>query len=156
MNPAVCSSARFTVLGTPAPKGSKSFKGFAKSGKAILVESSAAAKPWAEAVKWAAIENRCAHVPGPVTVRIVFTLPKPKGAPKNRTTYPSRAPDLDKLIRCTWDALVQVGLIEDDSRIIWAECGKVFPGEHADALPVPGALIVVTAAQTWLPLTRAP
>lgn len=134
---------RIPVIGNPAPKGSKSFRGMSRSGHAILTESSKAVKPWMEAVKWAIIEHGRPVVRGPVSVRIIFTLPKPKSAPKRRTTYPDRQPDLDKLERSTWDSLVQCGVIEDDARIIWSESGKVYPDEHADSLSVPGAVIEI-------------
>lgn len=132
-----------TVHGIPAPKGSKAFKGLAKNGRAILVESSKKEKPWAEACKWAALEvNK--SMKGPVEVEIIFTMPKPKSAPKNRVTYPDRKPDGDKLERSVWDALKTVGVIEDDARIVSWYGRKVFPGEHPKALPVPGAVITLT------------
>lgn len=137
------SAARFTVFGLPAPKGSKSFKGMSKKGHAILVESSARTKPWIEAVKWAVIEAGRPVVPGPVFVRIVFTMLKPKSAPKRRVTVPDKKPDLDKLQRSTWDALTQIGVIEDDARIVRCEALKVFPREHPDALDAPGAVIEI-------------
>lgn len=136
------SSAMIEVIGDPAPQGSKSFKGF-RGGKAILAESSKNVKPWRESVIWAAREQGISTITGPVSICIVFTVRKPKSAPKTKTTYPDRKPDLDKLERSTWDALVQAGVIEDDSRIVWNESGKVYPNEHADALDVPGARIWV-------------
>ncbi|WP_312681328.1 hypothetical protein [Stenotrophomonas chelatiphaga] len=47
-------SIRIVVYGSPAPQGSKSFKGLAKSGRAILVESSKKVCPWRQDVKLAA------------------------------------------------------------------------------------------------------
>ena len=44
------------VYGIPGPQGSKKFCGVSKSGRGIMVESSAKVKPWREAVKWAARE----------------------------------------------------------------------------------------------------
>lgn len=123
------------VRGTPAPQGSKRHVG-----RGIMIESSAKVKPWREAVKWAAIESG-ARVPGPVKVEMVFTVPKPKSAPKTRRTWPDRKPDVDKLCRSTLDALVSAGTIEDDARVIALAASKVFPSEHADALIVPGAVI---------------
>lgn len=136
-------SITITVYGNPAPKGSKSFKGHSASGKAIMVESSKQEKPWAEACKWAAIEvNK--SIKGPVAVEIIFTMPKPKSAPKGRVTYPDRKPDGDKLERSVWDALKAVGVIEDDARIVSWHGRKVFPNEHPKALSVPGAFITLT------------
>lgn len=115
------------VLGIPGPMGSKSFKGM-RGGKAIMVESSKKVKPWREAVKWAAREH-AVHLEmlrGPLSVTMVFTLPRPKSAPKSRL-WPDRKPDLDKLIRSTCDALTDSGVIEDDARIVELKVSKQFP-----------------------------
>src|SRR5262249_45944476 len=134
--------ARIKVIAPPAPQGSKSFKGFAKDGHAILAESSKQVKPWRDSVVSAAREN-LTHFVGAVSLSIYFTLPKPKSAPKTRQTWPDKKPDLDKLCRSTFDALKTAGVIEDDSRVVRLETEKVFPGEHEFALDVPGALIEV-------------
>lgn len=143
-----CSVIRFEVRGTPAPQGSKSYKGMSKSGRAILVESSKKVRPWRQDVKAAAeiliAETGQAPIDGPVIVRMVFTLPKPSSAPKRRRTWPMRTPDLSKLARSTEDALVDAGLLRDDARIVeYERLAKVFPGEDPDALPVPGVVIQV-------------
>jgi crossover junction endodeoxyribonuclease RusA len=127
------------VFGAPAPQGSKRHVGHG-----ILVESSKRCKPWREAVHWAAVESK-ARVPGPVEVVMVFTIAKPKSAPKRRRTWPDRRPDLDKLQRSTLDALVSAGAIEDDGRVVAIRAAKVFPGECPEALAVPGAWIRVEA-----------
>ena len=46
----------FDVFGLPGPQGSKRFVGRTKTGRGLMVESSAKVKPWREAVKWAARE----------------------------------------------------------------------------------------------------
>ena len=134
-----------TVFGTPAPQGSKSFKGMAGA-HAILAESCKAVKPWRQDVRAAAIEamgGAGKGLAGPVTVRMAFTLPKPKSALKRRKTWPDRKPDIDKLCRSTLDALVQAGAIEDDARVVWMGASKVFPCEGIDSLAVPGAYIEI-------------
>lgn len=137
--------AKFIVYGMPAPKGSKSFKGMSKKGHAILVESSAKVPIWREAVKQAVMMEGHPKILGPVRTRIVFTLPKPKSAPKTRTTHPDRKPDLDKLVRATWDALKDMLVFEDDARVIDSSEGKRFVGEGPDALQSPGAVITIEA-----------
>lgn len=131
---------RITVIGEPAPQGSKRHVG-----KGVMIESSKKVKPWRESVVWAAREAG-ARVEGPVEMRIVFTVRKPKGAPKNKRTWPDRKPDLDKLQRSTLDALVTAGAIEDDARVIRINAAKVFPMEGTDALDVPGAVIEIRRA----------
>ena len=139
-------SLRIVVYGSPAPQGSKSFKGLAKSGHAILVESSKRVKPWRQDVKSAGIEarNGAAPLDGPLVARMVFTLPKPKNAPKTRRTYPDRKPDVSKLLRSTEDALTDAGVIADDARLVeFTRLAKVYPGEDPEALEAPGVVITL-------------
>lgn len=137
------------VFGFPAPQGSKSYKGHRK-GKPVLVESSAAVRPWRASVELAAALERArlgiAPIEGPVAMRMVFTMRKPKWAPKRRRTYPATYPDLSKLCRSTEDALVTSGLLKDDGQIVdYARLAKVYPGEDPEALDAPGVLMVIEA-----------
>lgn len=141
---------RITVRGAPAPQGSKSFKGLNKKGNAILTESSKRVKPWRQDVKasaeaWRARSGMPEPLDCPLVVRMVFTMPKPAGAPKTRRTYPMRTPDLSKLARSTEDALTDSGLWKDDARVVeYSRLAKVFPGEDPEALDSPGVVIVIT------------
>lgn len=141
---------RIVVYGSPAPQGSKSFKGtfVGKDGRThgIMAESSKKVKPWRNDVKDAAllVRNGAAPLDGPLKVRMVFTVPKPASSPKSRRTYPMRKPDVSKLARSTEDALTDAGIWADDARIIeYVRLAKVFPGEDVDALESPGALIEI-------------
>ena len=136
-------SVEIRVIGLPAPQGSKRLIGHTKMGRGILVESSAKVKPWREAVKYAALDALTMGAPlvGPVDVQMVFTLPKPKSAPRRRQIWPDKRPDLSKLVRSTEDALSDAGVWEDDARVVRCVAAKVFPGEHPDALGMPGAVI---------------
>ena len=146
---------QITVYALPAPQGSKRFVGHAKNGRGIMIESSKRVRPWREAVKWAALDvmRRDGHytlpggefMTGPIRVEMIFTLPKPKSAPKSRKLA-DRKPDLSKLVRSTEDALTDAGVWEDDARIVECIAAKVFPGEHALSLPVPGASIRIFSA----------
>lgn len=137
------------VYGNPAPQGSKKFVGVTKAGRGLLVESSKKVKPWRMDVK-AAAEAVAAHamhtlpLDGPLVVSMVFTMPKPASAPKRRTTWPDKKPDLSKLVRSTEDALTDAGLWVDDSRVVeYSRLAKVFPGEDPQALASPGVRITV-------------
>lgn len=139
---------RIVVRGMPAPQGSKSFKGMTRAGRAILTESSKKVKPWRLDVKAAAEEFRArsgmAPIDGPVVASMVFTMPKPKSAPKTRRTYPMRTPDLSKLLRSTEDALTDAGIWTDDARVIrYDRLSKVYPNEGIDALDSPGCVIEI-------------
>jgi crossover junction endodeoxyribonuclease RusA len=133
-----------TVHGEPAPQGSKRHVG-----RGVMVESSAKVKPWREAVKTAARDWMDSDTDifmgtpaiGPVVIEVTFTLRKPASAPKTRTTWPQRKPDLDKLLRSTFDALSDAGVWVDDSQVVEVTARKVFPDEGIDAMSHPGAVI---------------
>lgn len=150
-----------TVLGIPAPQGSK--KGYVRGGRAVLVESSKKVAPWREAVKWAtrrampmpdmvlAHNANVAMFDGPVEVIVTFRLPRPKyhfGTGRNAhllkaaaPPYPAGVPDVDKTLRSTLDGLGESGLWRDDAQVVHADAWKVY----ADHEP-PGATIVVRNA----------
>lgn len=141
----------FRVYGLPGPQGSKKAMGRDKTGRTILCESSAKVKPWREAVKWAAVESGARIPEGPLWVSMVFTLPKPKSAPKRRQTFPATKPDLSKLARSTEDAISDSGLWPDDARVVeYISLAKRYPGEGVDALDRPGCVVKIwTEAEMW-------
>lgn len=115
-------------------------------GRGVMVESSKALKPWREAVKAAALDAMAGAPPldGPLAARMVFTLRKPASAPKRRRTWPDRTPDLSKLVRATEDALTDAGVWTDDARVVeYSRLAKVFPGDDAEALHIPGVSVTV-------------
>jgi Holliday junction resolvase RusA-like endonuclease len=137
-----------TVHGEPAPQGSKRHVGGGR-----MIESSTKVKPWREAVKHASLASvfpddgeggTWKSLDGPLSVEVVFTLRKPTTAPKRRITWPSKKPDLDKLVRSTFDALSDAGIWRDDAQAVELHATKVYPGEGVDALPHPGAVIRIT------------
>lgn len=142
-----------TVYGTPGPQGSKRFVGLAKSGRGIMIESSAKVKPWREAIAWAVREQMAGQVGnmagwvGPVSMEVTFTFARPKkyASPKKAHIPMSTRPDLSKLVRSTEDALTSAGAWEDDARVVSTLSRKVYPGQHPDALHVPGAVIRIAA-----------
>ncbi|MCX5119232.1 RusA family crossover junction endodeoxyribonuclease [Micromonospora sp. NBC_00362] len=140
-----------TVHGDPATQGSKQARpiyrgrGDAKvfTGKVAQVESNKEKhKSWREAVKTAALDaGTGTPIDGPIRAVVVFTLRKPDSAPKRRRTWPHRKPDIDKLLRSTFDALTDAGVWRDDSRVVDLRTRKVFPGEDELALHTPGVVI---------------
>lgn len=131
----------FDVYGNPAPQGSKRHVG-----NGVMVESSRKVKPWRQDVKYAALQARAGAPPidTAVIVRMVFTMPKPKSAPKRLRTYPCRTPDLDKLARSTCDALTEAGIWSDDARAVeFSRLAKVYPGEDPESLDSPGVRITI-------------
>jgi Holliday junction resolvase RusA-like endonuclease len=87
-----------------------------------MVEMSKRVKPWRDAVVRQAKGKAMIH--GPVEVDITFTLAKPLRVPKERNGYPSCPPDLDKLLRSTFDGLKTAGVFEDDSRVVGVRAKK--------------------------------
>jgi len=128
-----------TVHGTPAPQGSKRHVG-----RGVMIESSKMVKPWREAVKWAAIEVLVgAGFTGPVTVEVDFYFPHPKTG-KRRATH-SVKPDIDKLLRSTFDALKDAGVFEDDSRICDVTARKHYATQFS---PVPAGAVI--RVERWI------
>lgn len=125
----------FVVYGIPAPKGS--MKAFVPKGwtRPVLTHDSRRTKPWQEAVVSAAHEAMTGPpMQGPVSVRIEFLLPRPKSTPK-RVLHHIKKPDLDKLVRCIFDALTRAGIFRDDAQVMALHASKAFgavPGAEID------------------------
>lgn len=128
----------FFVIGTPGAQGSKRHVG-----NGIMIESSKKCKPWREAVKWAFHEKygtlEKPVVSGPVKLCVTFYFHRPKTVKRE---WPATAPDIDKVIRATADALTQAGAWEDDSRVVALECfkeyaaGSISSGAHIKISPM--------------------
>jgi len=108
----------FTVVGNPATKGSARAVRDKRTGKARLLASASAKnergqRAWATAVGWAARAAVRVPVEGPVMVKVLFRIattdPKRDGA---HHAVNGRQ-DLDKLLRCTLDALTGIAYHDD-------------------------------------------
>lgn len=117
---------QFVVHGVPAPQGSKRHVG-----RGILVESSKKVAPWREAVKWAAIRamDGKPYLDGPIMATVHFFVPKPKSAKKGSRPVTRSSGDLDKLLRSTFDAITDAGMIGDDSQIVSVSAMKQHVGD---------------------------
>lgn len=163
------SELHITVIGLPAPQGSK--RGFynPKVGHVQMVESSTKVKPWRQDVRAAAVakieETGWQQLTGPVHVSITFYLPRPRyhyrsgqHAHELRPTAPvfvDKKPDLDKLIRSSCDALTQAGVYRDDSQIAEFVVTKKYAAGRWAEMATPGAVIDV-APMDPIPQTAAP
>lgn len=117
----------FRVFGKPKPAGSKVGIRDRKTGRVFMKEA-VDSKPWRDSVTAAAMEEyQGPLLEGPLAVSINFYFTRPKGhfgtgknvgklKPSARL-YPSVWPDLDKLIRNTWDGISGV-IWRDDSQIV--------------------------------------
>lgn len=138
--------AEFSVAGIPRPQGSMRqvpVKGYARP---FLTSDNPKLKAWRRDVSDAARAGRHVVWLGPVAVGITFRLPRPKGHVGKSGLLPSAPhhpavkPDLDKLARAVLDALVEAGVIVDDSLVVRLAARKVY-GE-------PGASVRVVAEVT--------
>lgn len=147
----VPAATRIVVAGTPAPQGSKSAYQHPRTGKIVLVESSAGVKPWRAAVVAACRRARVPRLAGPVAVAITFYLPRPAGhygtgrnAGRLRPSapaYPAVKPDVDKLERATLDGLTTGKAYEDDARVVDLSSRKRY-ADPAAGIPVGAAIEV--------------
>ena len=133
------------VHGLPAPQGSKRHVGGGR-----MIEASKKVGPWRAAIvtQATAMGLNDLQLDGPITMRCTFYLPRPSthrnarglrpGAPK----HPAKIPDLDKLLRSTFDALTTAGVWRDDAQVVVVSAAKTY----ADTFP-PGALISLEATR---------
>lgn len=147
------STLTFHVNGTPGAQGSKRHVGHGR-----MVESSKKVAPWRQDVKAAAEQALLATDEwdtghnGPVHVSVTFRFRRPQshyGTGRNACTLKPSAPavptsrahgDVDKLTRSTLDALVQAGVIADDSLVVALSAFKVWTTGPL----VPGATITLS------------
>lgn len=120
---------RLHVVGVPAPQGSKSAI-VGRNGRAVIVEGKddgarARHRSWRAAVTQAARDWLTDHpqsaLAEPVRVSFTFRFPVVKSDPF-RTFHITR-PDGSKVQRAVEDALVDAGLLADDS-LIWSWSGE--------------------------------
>jgi Holliday junction resolvase RusA-like endonuclease len=141
----------FTVAGLPQPKGStKAFVPLAwareaaaagKAPRAIVTSDNPDAENWQQLIAsqaQAAAEG--VLFVGPITVAVIFRLPRPASAPR-RIVHHCTKPDIDKLARACLDALTGV-VFADDKAVIDLRARKVF----ASPASPPGAEITVGEA----------
>jgi Holliday junction resolvase RusA-like endonuclease len=138
----VTASLILTVIGLPAPQGSKTrmpngamVEAASKSGRDNL-------RSWRDSVITACRE--CPERPDtpldePVRVVVDFLFPASKSKPYRH--YHAQKPDLDKLVRATLDAVRLGGLIADDALVCnlaaskrWCSVGEV-PGARIKVVP---------------------
>lgn len=102
----------FSVVGFPAPQGSKTI---AKAGGKVWLRDANASvlKPWR--AKVAAAADVGVTFDCPVLVFAVFYLPRPK---MPRWWAPAVKPDTDKLARALLDGMQDGGLLAQDSRVV--------------------------------------
>lgn len=113
------------VVGLPAPQGSKRHVGHG-----IMVETSRHVKAWRDSVATQvldALPEGWQPLDGPLYLGAEFYLPRPKV--RKKESHHVVAPDLDKLIRSTCDALTAAGVWRDDARVAEVHAVKLYTTE---------------------------
>lgn len=130
----------FTVFGKPAQMGSK--KAFVVGTRAIITDdNSKKRKSWANAVAAVAAESMLNSplLNGPVKVVARFYFARPQGhfrtgrhSDQLKDSAPARhsqSPDLDKLVRCLYDAMTGI-VYRDDRQICIQESSRHWTTEQ--------------------------
>lgn len=109
----------FHVAGLPVTQGSKKVIPLRNGGHALVESAGDRLTQWRHAINTEA-RARWTGPPatGPVVVAAVFTVVRPKSAPKKTRTWPTkRGLDIDKAARAVLDALTGVTFV-DDAQVI--------------------------------------
>ena len=107
----------FHVDGLPVPQGSMKVM----QGRVIHSQGSALAQ-WRSSIALAAKKAGARPTRAPMTIKLKFTMPKPRTVNRN---YPSVPPDLDKLIRGVLDALTAIAYV-DDGQVVEIYAEKIY------------------------------
>lgn len=131
----------FTVIGTPQPKGST--RAFMRPGGRfpIVTSDNPKVKSWQKVVALGAIAARGAGVPvylGAVQIDVMFYLQRPQRLARKATPVHIIRPDVDKLTRAIFDALIGI-CFEDDGQVVTVSASKAY----AEAGAQPRATITV-------------
>lgn len=131
-----------TVEGDPKPKGS-----LKHVGRGRLVEQVRGSGTWRQRIAWACRQqHHGAPLAEAATVAFEVRIVPPTSAPKRRITWPATrsSGDLDKHARNLLDALVDGGVLADDSRVVEIHGRK----RHCRSGEKPGAVIFVRPADS--------
>lgn len=131
----------FEVRGVAAPKGS--LRAFMVKGRKfpIVTHDNPRTRGW----QWL-VSDQAQRVSqdglfvGPVALAVAFYLPRPASLPRH-VRHHTKKPDLDKLLRCTKDALKGI-LYRDDSQVVDVIASKSYTAVNG----IPRACISVAEA----------
>lgn len=126
----------FTVYGQAQPAGSKT-AGVTKGGKVFVRDSARHGAPWRRHVARAAAEamNGTGLLDGALSLTVRFWVPRPKGhfgargLKPSAPDYPTKRPDVTKLLRAVEDACTGI-IWRDDAQIVAQHAIKCY-GEPA-------------------------
>lgn len=117
----------YSLEGTAIPQGSKTATVI--NGRAVMFDSNKKLKDWRrEATRQISEQFRSSGLPSfpahnPVGVVIIFRLPKPKTAKRDK---PTTKPDLDKLVRSIFDSATDAGIWAGDEQVVQVNACKEY------------------------------
>jgi len=128
----------FILYGKPVAQGRPRA---ARRGKFITLYDPAKSRSWkAQIVEQ--VRNQLTNQPllsGPISLTLIFYMPKPKSLPKKKALYHVKRPDLSNLEKAVEDALNDVVYI-DDSQVFEKHSYKIYASENLR----PGVKIEIT------------
>lgn len=128
----------FFVAGIPIPQGSMKAFNNPSGGRPIVTSDNKGLAGWRSRIAKEA-QRHCSEVfECPVAVVITFKLPRPVSLPKYRI-WPSGKPDIDKLLRASFDAMTGI-VFRDDALVVDVMVRKVYASEGEQT----GARVQVT------------
>lgn len=140
-------NVEFFVAGVPRTKGSSHSFYNPKTHKTVFQHDNEHLKAWQSMVSFTARQKGCKPTLGPVSVTILYILPRPKGHFNSRgavkssvSQLPISKPDIDKLERAILDSLTGVVYL-DDSQVVKVSQEKIYTSAIGDQ---PGARIRVS------------
>lgn len=101
----------FFVAGVPAPQGS--MRGYNRGGHVVLTSDNPEQRPWRGRVGDEAQKHFSTLITGPVVISALFVMPRTKSLPKRSTPAHIKKPDIDKILRATFDALKGIAYTDD-------------------------------------------
>jgi Holliday junction resolvase RusA-like endonuclease len=132
----------FRVLGTPQPKGST--RAFLPTGstRPIVTTDNPKIREWQHAIGAVAQTLGEAMFEGPIAIDLGFRFVRPKSKPRRVVHHVTR-PDLDKCVRCVFDALQGI-LFADDAAVVSLTARKWYAAEGT----APGVEVAVATAES--------
>lgn len=169
MEPTIEFVTRIVVRDNPEAPGGKAafpiYKGSRKAGtreftgRVAVTDKNRFTPLWRRSVVQAARPNGVAVVRPvlvePLIVRLHFTLRRPVSVSEKKRPYPIVKPDVDNLVKPTYDALTDSGIWLGDQLVIGQVTMKAYvDGYHGDGTPamdVPGCVIEIFKIVTQSP-----
>lgn len=130
----------FHVAGDPLPKGSIDHvtRRYSRDSadRATKTRAAGGLKRWMQFIAWTARASRVEALEGPVSMRLIFHMRRPKSVKRARPTV---NPDVDKLARAVLDALEGVAY-RNDGQVVELQLAKYY------ATGAPGVEIAIREA----------